>query len=101
MPNFLTLAVAGGIKTQVLVEHCRVLPTDRRVLIVTFTQTNQQELIHRLGVQAGDRLNLEVLGWYTFLLRHFAKPFLPFKFPGERVGGFNFEGRPSMYANGK
>ena len=26
---------------------------------------------------------------------------LPFKFPGERVGGFNFEGRPSMYANGK
>jgi hypothetical protein len=26
---------------------------------------------------------------------------LPFKFPGERVGGFNFEGRPSIYANGK
>lgn len=26
---------------------------------------------------------------------------LPFKFLGERVGGFNFEGRPSMYANGK
>jgi hypothetical protein len=26
---------------------------------------------------------------------------LPFKFLGEWVGGFNFEGRPSMYANGK
>ncbi|WP_256663570.1 MULTISPECIES: CBS domain-containing protein, partial [unclassified Pseudomonas] len=73
----------------------------RRVLIVTFTQTNQQELIHRLRTQVGDRYNLEVLGWYTFLLRHFVKPFLPFKFPGERVGGFNFEGRPSMYAKNK
>lgn len=101
MPNLLTLAVAGGRKTQGLVDHCKELPTDRRVLIVTFTQTNQQELIHRLGTQVGDRHNLEVLGWYTFLLRHFAKPFLPFKFPRERVGGFNFEGRPSMYANGK
>ncbi|MDU9026239.1 UvrD-helicase domain-containing protein [Pseudomonas corrugata] len=101
MPNLLTLAVAGGRKTQGLVDHCKELPTDRRVLIVTFTQTNQQELIHRLGSQAGDRHNIEVLGWYTFLLRNFAKPFLPLKFPRERVGGFNFEGRPSMYANGK
>jgi len=101
MPNLLTLAVAGGRKTQGLVDHCNAIPTERRVLVVTFTQTNQQELIHRLGSQAGDRHNIEVLGWYTFLLRHFAKPFLPFKFPGERVGGFNFEGRPSMYANGK
>lgn len=62
MPNFLTLAVAGGRKTQGLVDHCKELPTDRRVLIITFTQTNEQVLIHRLGAQAGDRLNLEVLG---------------------------------------
>ncbi|MHC8400983.1 hypothetical protein ACYZTX_16340 [Pseudomonas sp. MDT1-17] len=65
MPNHLTLAVAGGRKTQGLVDHCRALPTDRRVLVVTFTQTNQQELINRLGSQAGDRHNLDVLGWYT------------------------------------
>lgn len=87
MPNHLTLAVAGGRKTQGLVDHCKALPTDRHVLLVTFTQTNQQELIQRLSSQVGDRHSMEVMGWYTFLLRHFAKPFLPFKFPGERVGG--------------
>lgn len=86
MPNHLTLAVAGGRKTQGLVDHCKGLPSDRRVLVVTYTQTNQQELSHRLRAQAGDLHNIEVLGWYTFLLRHFAKPFLPVKFPGERVG---------------
>ena len=62
MPNLLTLAVAGGRKTQGLVDHCKAIPTERRVLVVTFTQTNQQELIHRLGSQAGDRHNIEVLG---------------------------------------
>lgn len=94
MSNHLTLAVAGGRKTQGLVDHCKALPTDRRVLVVTFTQTNQQELIRRLGSQVGNLHNLEVLGWYTFLLRHFAKPFLPFKFSGERVGGVQLR-RPS------
>lgn len=101
MPNHLTLAVAGGRKTQGLVDHCKALPSDRRVLVITFTQTNQQELIHRLRSHTGDLHNIEVLGWYTFLLRHFAKPFLPVKFFGERVGGFNFDGRPNMYAKGK
>lgn len=101
MPNHLTLAVAGGRKTQGLVDHCKALPTDRHVLLVTFTQTNQQELIQRLSSQVGDRHSMEVMGWYTFLLRHFAKPFLPFKFPGERVGGFSFEGRPGQFAKGR
>jgi DNA helicase II / ATP-dependent DNA helicase PcrA len=40
------------------------------------------------------------MGWFTFLLRHFCKPFLPFKFPGKRVLGFNFDGRPYMKATG-
>lgn len=37
----------------------------------------------------------------TFLLSHLAKPFLPVKVHGERVGGFNFEGRPYRFADGK
>lgn len=101
MANHLMLAVAGGRKTQGLIEYCKDLPADRRVAIVTFTQTNQQELRHRLSSQVGDAHNLEVLGWYTFLLRHFAKPFLPFFLPGERVGGFDFEGFPHLQAKGK
>ncbi|WP_055126793.1 UvrD-helicase domain-containing protein [Pseudomonas mediterranea] len=101
MPNHLTLAVAGGRKTQGLVEHCKAASPERRIAIVTFTQTNQQEIRHRLSAQAGDRHNLEVLGWYTFLLRHFAQPFLRFKFPNLRVGGFDYDGRPFRMAKGR
>lgn len=101
MPNVLTLAVAGGRKTQSLVNHCGALPSERRVALLTFTQMNQQEVKSRLAAQAGHATGVEVLGWYQFLLRHFAQPFLRFLFPGERVRGFEYEGRPGMYADGK
>jgi hypothetical protein len=101
MAKRVTLAVAGSRKTQGIVEHCAGLPLARRVLALTYTQKNQQELLDRLARYAGDHLNIQVLGWFTFLLRHFAKPFLPFMFPGERVRGFNFEGMPFRMAKGK
>lgn len=101
MAKRVTLAVAGSRKTQSIVEHCSKLPTDRRVVVLTYTQKNQQELEERLARYAGQHMNVEVLGWFTFLLRHFAKPFLPFKFCGERVLGFNFDGRPYQMAKGK
>lgn len=100
MANCLTLAVAGSRKTQGIVEHCASLSHGRRALVVTYTQTNQAELRGRISRYAGDHLGIEVMGWFTFLLRHFARPFLPFKFPRERVRGFNFEGHPHMMANG-
>lgn len=101
MAKRVTLAVAGSRKTQGIVEHCANLPQARRVLALTYTQRNQQELQVRLARYAGGHLNIEVVGWFTFLLRHFAKPFLPFMFPGERVRGFNFEGMPFRMAKGK
>lgn len=100
MHNFLTLAVAGARKTQGLVDYCKALPSGCKVALLTFTQTNQQEVKSRLASQAGST-GVDVMGWYTFLIRHFAQPFLPFKFPGERVGGFDFEGRPNRFAMGK
>lgn len=100
MANHLTLAVAGSRKTQGVVEHCASLSLDRRALVLTYTQTNQAELRNRLSQHAGDHLGIEVMGWYTFLLRHFARPFLPFKFPKERIRGFSFDGRPHRMAKG-
>ncbi|KFE56489.1 UvrD-helicase domain-containing protein [Pseudomonas syringae] len=100
MGNHLTLAVAGSRKTQGLVEHCSALPASRRVLVVTFTQRNQHELNERLSTYAGQQTNIEVMGWYTLLLRHFAKPFLPFAFPGRKVLGFDYEGFPHRFAKG-
>lgn len=101
MGNELTLAVAGSRKTQGIVERCASLPSDRRVLVLTYTQTNQEELRSRLKQYAGDHHNIEVMGWFSFLLSHFAKPFIPFKFLGQRVHGFNFDGIPSRFASGK
>lgn len=101
MSNHLTLAVAGGRKTQGLIEHCKMQSSERKIAVVTFTQTNQQEIRHRLSTQVGDSYSLEVMGWYTFLLRHFAQPFLPFKLPKMRVGGFDFDGFPHRMAKGK
>jgi hypothetical protein len=100
MGNQLTLAVAGSRKTQGIVEHCASVSHERRVLVVTYTQANQEELTSRLKQYAGDHHHVEVAGWFTFLLRHFARPFLPFKFPGCRVLGFNFDGRPHRMAKG-
>jgi DNA helicase II / ATP-dependent DNA helicase PcrA len=101
MGNQLTLAVAGSRKTQGIVERCASLPSERRVLVLTYTQANQEELRSRLKQYAGDHHNTEVMGWFSFLLNHFAKPFLPFKFPQKRVLGFNFDGRPNQKASGK
>jgi len=101
MVNQLTLAVAGSRKTQGIVEHCASLSTDRRVLVLTYTQANQAELRSRLKHYAGDHHQIEVMGWFTFLLCHFVRPFLPFKFSGQRVLGFNFDGRPHVKASGR
>lgn len=99
--NRVVLAVAGSRKTQGLVERCSALPRDQRALVLTFTKANQAELISRLAEHAGDHPGIEVLGWFSFLLREFARPFLPCKFPGTRVQGFNFDGRPHLKATGK
>lgn len=100
MASHLTLAVAGSRKTQGIVEHCASLNHERSVLVLTYTQANQEELICRLKLYAGDRHHVEVMGWFTFLLQHFARPFLPFKFAGKRILGFNFDGRPYFKAVG-
>jgi len=100
MANNLQLAVAGSGKTRDLVEHCASLPLERRVVVLTYTQANQAVLRSRLAAKAGNHPGIEVMGWFTFLLRHFARPFLPFKFPKRRIQGFNFEGRPYRMAQG-
>lgn len=100
MAKHLTLAVAGSRKTQGLVEHCAALPKERRVLVLTYTGLNQHELRQRLSNYAGGHLNIEVLGWFSFLLRDFARPFLRYKFVDKRVNGFIFEGGPNRMAVG-
>lgn len=100
MVNRLTLGVAGSGKTRGIVEHCASLAPNRRVAVITFTQANQAVLRARLRAVAGSHPDIEVMGWFAFLTRHFARPFVTFKFPGRRILGFNFDGRPHRFAKG-
>jgi DNA helicase II / ATP-dependent DNA helicase PcrA len=100
--NNLVLAVAGGRKTQSIVRACAEAKPDRKLLVLGYTRTSQDELEQRITAAAPFKRNVEVLGWYAFLLRHFVRPYLPLKYPGHRLTGLNFDGEPisGFYAGG-
>lgn len=97
--NHLTLAVAGSRKTQGIVEACIAADASARILVLTYTTANQMELRSRLAQQAGDHPNVEVMGWFTFLIRNFVRPFLPYIYRGQRVVGFDFKSPPQQYGS--
>ncbi|HEU5472704.1 MAG TPA: UvrD-helicase domain-containing protein [Actinophytocola sp.] len=99
--NQLTLAVAGSRKTQSIVEACAAASPDERILVLTYTTANQDELRRRIVSQVGSRPPIEIMGWFTFLIRHFVKPALPFVYPGARVAGFDFASDPQHYTSNK
>lgn len=89
--NHLTLAVAGSGKTQGIANACCSLADCERVLVLTYTTLNQNQLRTRIAAGAGMCGNVEVMGWFSFLIAHFVRPFLPFLYPGKRVRGFDFD----------
>lgn len=95
--NNLTLAVAGSRKTQSIVDAVVGSPKDTRILILTYTTVNQDELRRRVSAYAGKHSRVEIMGWFSFLIAHFVRPFLPFVFAGKRVRGFDYESDPQTY----
>lgn len=93
--NRVTLAVAGSRKTQSIVDACANGAPEVRRLTLTFTRTGQSELAERLRRACSPGAVPEVMGWYSFLLQHFIRPYLPLKFPGQRLLGLNFDGVPA------
>ncbi len=92
--NQVTLAVAGSRKTQSIVDACAGGAPDVRRLVLTYTQNGQAELEGRLRQACSPGAVPEVMGWFTFLLRHCIHPYLPLKFPGQILRGLNFDGEP-------
>ncbi|WP_328995785.1 UvrD-helicase domain-containing protein [Kribbella sp. NBC_01245] len=101
--NKVILAVAGSRKTQSIVDACASAPEGRRILALTFTLTGQAELTGRLQKACPAGAMPEVMGWYSFLLRHWVRPFLPIVYPDRRLRGFNFDGESAKgrYASGE
>jgi DNA helicase-2/ATP-dependent DNA helicase PcrA len=92
--NRLTLAVAGGRKTSSIIDACCQAGTEDRILVLTFTQANQRELSDRLAARGPHQARVDVQGWFSFLLSHWVRPYLPRLFAGQRLRGLNFEGDP-------
>lgn len=95
--NHLTLAVAGSRKTQGIVEACAAADKTEKILVLTYTTANQIELRNRISTYGGDHPMVEVWGWFSFLLSHFVRPFLPLLYEGKGVRGFDFKSPPRSY----
>jgi hypothetical protein len=90
--------VAGGRKTQSIVDACAAAPRGRRLLLLTYTLTNQEALRSRLDALGPLSAAVEVQGWLSFLMIHWIQPYLPLRFEKQRLGGLNFHGDPGQFA---
>jgi superfamily I DNA/RNA helicase len=92
--NTLTLAVAGSGKTQSIVDRHGSTASDR-VLVLTFTTANQSALASRLAAGGLVDATVHIQGWFSFLLQHWVRPYLPRLFSGRKLRGLNFDGMPA------
>lgn len=84
-------AAAGSGKTERIVRTCANRDKPKRRLIITLTESGQEELISRLSDACSADQMPDVIGWYAFLIKHYVRPYLPCAFEGIRPTGFIFK----------
>lgn len=100
--NRATLAVAGARKTQSIVDACCDTANRKSRLVLTYTISAQHDVEARLRRACSTEQLPDVSGWYTFLLHHWVRPYLPLLYPGRRLTGLNFDERTGVdYATGE
>ena len=117
--NRVVIASAGARKTEEIIEIALAQP-DSRVLITTYTNENQNQIARRICQKVGMiPANIEIAGWFTFLLNQCARPYQSamtgsigtirgLDFHGERnrytpaknVQKYYFDSRNDMYRDG-
>jgi hypothetical protein len=92
------LAAAGSRKTERIVDEA-LAATGGRVLITTYTNLNQDEIVKRIEKKAGCvPAHITVMGWFSFLINHFAKPYQrALTLEPLVIGGLNFKGTRSRF----
>ena len=98
--NVAVIAAAGSRKTQHVVESAIGL-ANGRILILTYTNRNQREIESRFAGQVGCvPPNILVMGWFSFLIQHCAKPYQR-ALTGKPlvIAGLNFHGRKNMFTH--
>lgn len=88
--NDAVVAVAGWGKTEELANAVAREPNPDRVLVLTYTETNQREDTLRIFQKtAGAKRHALVTGWKAFQLHDIVRPYLPLLYPGTRLRGLS------------
>src|SRR5258706_1903076 len=92
------LAAAGSRKTEHIVDSALAV-TAGRVLITTYTNENQRQIISRIEEKVGAiPPHITVMGWFSFLVAQCAKPYQRALTGGPlRINGLNFIGRRHQF----
>lgn len=88
--NDAVVAVAGWGKTEELANAVAREPNPERVLVLTYTETNQREDTLRIFRKTtGAKRYASVKGWKAFQLHDIVRPYLTLLYPGIRLRGLS------------
>lgn len=88
--NRVIIACAGSGKTTRLVKEARE-NIDRRIAIVTYTNNNTREIRNKFGkLNSGVPKYVDVMTWFSFLLRECARPYQRSKYTEKRIESLLF-----------
>lgn len=91
------IAAAGSGKTEDLVNRALAIPPDEGIVLTTFTNNGAREIRERIVEKRGVvPSNIDVMPWFTFLLRHGVKPYQQPVLGVNAVAGLEFLKRPGF-----
>lgn len=75
--NTVYLAAAGSGKTTLLVKNACEVPSTEYVLMLTYTDSNEQEIKNKFYRENNGVIpkNVFIMSWFSFLLQHLIKPY--------------------------
>lgn len=75
--NTVYLAAAGSGKTTLLVNKACKVPSVEYVLMLTYTDSNEQEIKNKFYIENNGVIpkNVFIMSWFSFLLQHLIKPY--------------------------
>lgn len=96
--NLAIIAAAGSWKTQQVIDSALAVEGEP-VLITTYTNENQRQIVDRIKQAAGSvPPNIIVLGWFSFLIGQGARPYQrALTNEPSKIKGLNFVGRRNRY----
>lgn len=75
--NTVYLAAAGSGKTTLLLNKACKVPSVEYVLMLTYTDSNEQEIKNKFYIENNGVIpkNVFIMSWFSFLLQHLIKPY--------------------------